>query len=122
MTTLRTVVIDDEPLAQELLASYIEKTPYMTLVGKYSSAQDAIKTILEDKIDVLFLDIHMPQLNGMEFARIVPSHCSIVFTTAYDRKHPYVPGKGRKNIRSPSAWPEIPICLCGREAASKAPA
>lgn len=85
MTTLRTVVIDDEPLAQELLASYIEKTPYMTLVGKYSSAQDAIKTILEDKIDVLFLDIHMPQLNGMEFARIVPSHCSIVFTTAYDR-------------------------------------
>lgn len=85
MTILRTVVIDDEPLAQELLASYIEKTPYLELVGKFSSAQEAIKTILEDKIDVLFLDIHMPQLNGMEFARIVPQHCSIVFTTAYER-------------------------------------
>lgn len=85
MTTLRAVVIDDEPLAQELLASYIDKTPYLELVGKYSSAQDAIKTILEDKVDVLFLDIHMPQLNGMEFARIVPQHCNIVFTTAYER-------------------------------------
>ena len=79
MITLRTVVIDDEPLAQELIASYIDKTPYMELVGRFSSAQEAIKTILEDKIDLLFLDINMPQLNGMEFARIVPSHCNIVF-------------------------------------------
>ena len=85
MITLRTVVIDDEPLAQELIASYIDKTPYMELVGRFSSAQEAIKTILEDKIDLLFLDINMPQLNGMEFARIVPSHCNIVFATAYEQ-------------------------------------
>ncbi len=85
MTILRAVIIDDEPLAQELLASYIDKTPYLELAGKFSSAQEAIKTILEDKVDVLFLDIHMPQLNGMEFARIVPQHCNIVFTTAYER-------------------------------------
>ena len=57
----------------------------MELVGKFSSAQDSVKTILEEDIDVVFLDIHMPQLNGMEFARIVPPTCRIIFTTAYDR-------------------------------------
>lgn len=85
MTNLRCCVVDDEPLAQDLIASYIEKTPFMELVGKFNSAQDAIKTILEENIDIVFLDIHMPQLSGMEFARIVPSTCRIIFTTAYDR-------------------------------------
>ncbi len=85
MLTLRCCVVDDEPLAQELVASYIEKTPFMELVGKFSAAQDSVKTILEEDIDVVFLDIHMPQLNGMEFARIVPPTCRIIFTTAYDR-------------------------------------
>lgn len=85
MLALRCCVVDDEPLAQELVASYIEKTPFMELVGKFSSAQDSVKTILEEDIDVVFLDIHMPQLNGMEFARIVPPTCRIIFTTAYDR-------------------------------------
>ena len=85
MINLRCCVIDAEPLAQDLIASYIEKTPFMELVGKFNSAQDAIKTILEDSIDIVFLDIHMPQLSGMEFARIVPSSCRIIFTTAYDR-------------------------------------
>ncbi|WP_289859787.1 LytTR family DNA-binding domain-containing protein [uncultured Muribaculum sp.] len=85
MLTLRCCVVDDEPLAQELVASYIEKTPFMELVGKFSSAQDSVKTILEEDIDVVFLDIQMPQLNGMEFARIVPPTCRIIFTTAYDR-------------------------------------
>jgi len=85
MLTLRCCVVDDEPLAQELVASYIEKTPFMELVGKFSSAQDSVKTILEEDIDAVFLDIHMPQLNGMEFARIVPPTCRIIFTTAYDR-------------------------------------
>lgn len=85
MTNLRCCVVDDEPLAQDLIASYIEKTPFMELAGKFNSAQDAIKTILEDNIDIVFLDIHMPQLSGMEFARIVPASCRIIFTTAYDR-------------------------------------
>ncbi len=85
MIILRCCVIDDEPLARDLIASYVEKTPFMELVGKFSSAQEAIKIILEENIDVVFLDIHMPQLNGLEFARIIPATCRIVFTTAYDR-------------------------------------
>lgn len=85
MTPLRCCIVDDEPLARDLIASYIEKTPFMELAGKFGSAQEAVKTILEGKIDIVFLDIHMPQLNGMEFARILPSTCRIVFTTAYER-------------------------------------
>lgn len=85
MTILKCCVIDDEPLASQLIASYIEKTPFMQLVGTYSSAQEAIKTILEDQIDVVFLDIEMPQLNGLEFAKIIPPSTRIIFTTAYDR-------------------------------------
>ena len=85
MTILKCCVIDDEPLASQLIASYIEKTPFMQLVGVFSSAQEAIKTILEDQIDVVFLDIEMPQLNGVEFAKIITTATRIIFTTAYDR-------------------------------------
>lgn len=84
MITIRCCVIDDEPLASQLIASYVEKTPFMELVGVYSSAQDSIKTILDENIDVVFLDIQMPQLNGVEFAKIVPPTCRVIFTTAYD--------------------------------------
>lgn len=84
MKQLRCIVIDDEPLAAQLIASYIEKTPFTVLAGTFSSAQHAIKAVLDDDIDVVFLDIQMPQLNGMEFARIIPPTCRIIFTTAYD--------------------------------------
>lgn len=85
MTILRCCIVDDEPLARNLIASYIEKTPFMELAGSFGSAQEAVKTVIEESIDVIFLDINMPQLNGMEFARIVPPTCRIVFTTAYDK-------------------------------------
>jgi len=78
-------VVDDEPIARDLIAGYIEKTPFMELAGKFGSAQEAVKTIMEGPVDVVYLDIHMPQLNGMEFARIVPANCRIVFITAYER-------------------------------------
>lgn len=85
MNTIKCCVIDDEPLACQLLASYIEKTPYLALVNTYSSAQEAIKAILSGEIDLVYLDIQMPQLNGLEFAKIIPPTCKIIFTTAYDK-------------------------------------
>ncbi len=85
MKILKCCVIDDEPLASQLIASYIEKTPFLQLVGTYTSAQEAIKTILEHQTDLVFLDIEMPQLNGLEFAKIIPSTTRIIFTTAYDK-------------------------------------
>lgn len=83
MQTLRCCVIDDEPLASGLIRSYIEKTPFLEVAGEFSSPRDAISTILNNNIDIVFLDIQMPQLNGIEFARIIPADTRIIFTTAY---------------------------------------
>ena len=55
----------------------------MELIGEFSSPKDAISTILNDNVDVVFLDIQMPQLNGIEFAKIIPATTRIIFTTAY---------------------------------------
>lgn len=81
----RCCVIDDEPLAVRLIASYVERTPTLELCGSFGSASEAIKTIIEGNIDIIYLDIEMPQINGIEFAKIVPPSCHIIFTTAYDR-------------------------------------
>lgn len=85
MTILRCIVVDDEPLARDLIAAYVERTPFMTLAGKYASAQDAVPTLMEGGIDVAFLDIQIPRMSGMELARLVPPECRVVFITAYDK-------------------------------------
>ncbi len=81
---LKCIVIDDEPLARELLKSYIEKTPSLSLLGCFESAADAVKTVMEGLADVVFLDINMPMLNGIDFAFLIPSSTRIIFVTAYD--------------------------------------
>ena len=83
--TLNCIIIDDEPLAAQLLASYAERTPVINLVGTYNSAVAAIKDIKEKKIDLLFLDIQMPDLSGLEFATLIPKTTKIVFTTAFSQ-------------------------------------
>ena len=81
--TLNCAIVDDEPLALDLLESYVKKTPFLTLAGKYSSAVQAMKELPGKQIDLLFLDIQMPELNGLEFSKMVNSHTRIVFTTAF---------------------------------------
>lgn len=81
---LKCIVIDDEPLARELIKTYIEKTPSLSLVGCFESAADAVKTVMEGLADLIFLDINMPMLNGIDFAALVPSGTRIIFVTAYD--------------------------------------
>ena len=78
-------IIDDEPLAVELLASYVKKIPFLELCGKYSNATDALQGIGEKPVDLLFLDIQMPELNGLELSRMVPVNTRIVFTTAFNQ-------------------------------------
>ncbi|MDE6442873.1 MAG: LytTR family DNA-binding domain-containing protein [Muribaculaceae bacterium] len=82
---LNCIVVDDEPLARELLKTYISKTPTLCLIGCYESAADAVKPMIDGNTDVIFLDINMPLLNGIEFAAIVPPDTRIIFVTAYDR-------------------------------------
>lgn len=79
------VIVDDEPLALGLLESYVNKTPFLLLTGKYSSAVQALKEIPDKEIDLLFLDIQMPELNGLEFSRMIDEHTRIIFTTAFNQ-------------------------------------
>ncbi|MDP9076071.1 MAG: LytTR family DNA-binding domain-containing protein [Bacteroidota bacterium] len=87
--TINCIAVDDEPLALGLVCAFIEQTPFLNLVGRYSSAVDALKAIHAQKVDVLFLDIQMPDLNGIELARVLDNSKTnkprIIFTTAYNQ-------------------------------------
>lgn len=78
-------IIDDEPLAAGLLESYVKKTPYLTHKGTYNSAIQAMKDLRESPVQLLFLDIQMPELSGIEFARILPKDTKVIFTTAFSQ-------------------------------------
>lgn len=83
--TLRCALVDDEPLALSLLESYVRKTDSLELCGSYSSAIQAMKGLPEHPVDLLFLDIQMPELNGLEFSRMVSPNTRIIFTTAFEQ-------------------------------------
>ena len=81
--TLKCAIIDDEPLAAGLLESYAKKTPFLELTGVFGSAVQAMGSLRQQPVDLLFLDIQMPELSGMEFAKLVPPTTKIIFTTAF---------------------------------------
>ena len=84
--TLNCVIIDDEPLALELLQSYVNKTSSLRLLGTYSSAVQALYEMpREERIHLMFLDIQMPGLNGLEFSKLIDAQTRIVFTTAFEK-------------------------------------
>jgi two-component system, LytTR family, response regulator LytT len=80
---IRCIAIDDEPLALTQIAGYINKTPFLELVGQYASALQAIGVMGNTSIDLMFVDINMPDLNGLDFVRTLESPPKIVFVTAY---------------------------------------
>jgi len=81
--TINCAIIDDEPLAAGLLESYVSKTPYLNLTGTYNSAITAMRDLRDNPVPLLFLDIQMPELSGVEFAKILPKDTKIIFTTAF---------------------------------------
>lgn len=83
--TLNCIIIDDEPLAADLLASYAKKTLFLNLIGVFNSAVEGVKAIRENRVDLIFLDIQMPELSGLEFAKILPKETKIIFTTAFSQ-------------------------------------
>ena len=87
--TINCIAVDDEPLALGLVSSFIEQTHFLNLVGKFSSAVDALRAIHSQKIELVFLDIQMPDLNGLELARVLDNSKTnrprIIFTTAYNQ-------------------------------------
>ncbi|SDS35958.1 two component transcriptional regulator, LytTR family [Polaribacter sp. KT25b] len=77
------IAIDDEPLALRQIVSYIDKTPFLQLKGKFTNALDIGDFLKENPVDLLFLDIHMADLNGLELAKTLENSPKIIFTTAY---------------------------------------
>ena len=82
---LKCVAIDDEPLALTLIENYIKQTAFLEFAGGFNSAVESLSVIQKDKIDIVFLDIQMPGLNGMEFAKSLGKETKIVFITAFDQ-------------------------------------
>ncbi len=82
---INTIAIDDEPLALQLVAGYIEKTPGLNLVGKFDNPLDAVDFMADETVDLIFVDIQMPDLTGIEFTRAIAKGPKVIFTTAYEK-------------------------------------
>ena len=82
---IRCLLVDDEPLALDLLEGYVAKTPSLQLAGSCSSAFQAMEMMEKTEVDLMFLDIQMPGLTGLEFTRSLPSGPKVIFTTAFEQ-------------------------------------
>lgn len=80
---LRCMIIDDEPLAISLLEEYVSKVPFLELVASFDNPIEAVEAYTQSPVDLIFLDIQMPELNGLELSKFVGAKTRIVFTTAF---------------------------------------
>lgn len=83
---IKCLIVDDEPVALSLMEKYVAQTPFLELTGKCSNAFDALPYLEgAGKPDLLFLDIHMPELNGLQLSKTLPADIKVIFTTAFDQ-------------------------------------
>lgn len=80
---MNVIIVDDEPLAQEVLETYVSKFPALNLIAKCSNAVEAFDVLNNNSIDLMFLDIQMPQISGIDFLKTLPNPPQVIFTTAY---------------------------------------
>lgn len=83
MKTLRCIIVDDEPLAVKMLEAYVARTPQLQLVASFNDPVEALSAIRSQAPELVFLDIQMPDLDGMELSRMLPADTRVIFTTAF---------------------------------------
>lgn len=83
MSKIRCIIVEDEPLAVKVLADYIAQTPFLELLGSFKDAILASDYLRRETVDLLFLDIHLPKLKGMDFLRTLARPPAVIITTAY---------------------------------------
>jgi DNA-binding LytR/AlgR family response regulator len=81
--SIRCIIIDDKPLAIDILADYATKIPFLDLVATTTNPIEGLSIIREQKVDLVFLDIQMPELTGLQFMKIAGKQCKVILTTAY---------------------------------------
>jgi len=81
---IKCIIVDDEPMALSLLESYVAKTPFLELIQKCGNAFEAIEALNNNTVDLAFLDIQMPELNGLELSKTLPKGTRVIFTTAFN--------------------------------------
>jgi len=81
--TIKVLIVDDEPLAREIMTTYIMKIPGLEIVGDCKNALQAFSVLSKQQVDIMLLDINMPEINGIEFLKTIKDPPCIIFTTAY---------------------------------------
>ena len=81
---IRTIIIDDEPLARSIIKEYLQLHPQIELVQECNDGFEGIKAIMQHHPDLIFLDIQMPKINGFEMLELIEQPPAVIFTTAYD--------------------------------------
>ncbi|HCN82282.1 MAG TPA: DNA-binding response regulator, partial [Sphingobacteriaceae bacterium] len=82
---IRCLVVDDEPLALNILEDYISKVPFLSLVKSTTSAIEGLSLVQSGAVDLVFLDVQMPELTGIQFLKIINGKCNVILTTAYSQ-------------------------------------
>ncbi len=82
---LNCLIVDDEPLALDLMESYVKRTPFLKLAGRCLNALEVLQLLQEKSVDLVFLDIQMPELNGLELSRVLDKQIKVIFTTAFEQ-------------------------------------
>ena len=82
---IRCLVVDDEPLALDIIVDYISKVPFLKLVKSTISAIEGLSLVQNDEVDLVFLDVQMPELTGIQFLKIINGKCDVILTTAYSQ-------------------------------------
>jgi two-component system, LytTR family, response regulator len=85
MRKINCLIVDDEPLAIDLIEGYVRKTSFLKLVKRCNNAFEAVDAINKDAVDLIFLDIKMPELNGLQLSRTLSKNQKVIFTTAYEK-------------------------------------
>jgi len=80
---LKCIIIDDEPIARKVLQEFIEEIDYLVLTGQAENPMNAMALLNDNEIDIIFLDINMPKINGIDFLKSSKTNASIIMTTAY---------------------------------------
>ena len=83
MNQISCLIVDDEPLSQDVIRDFVKEIPWLTLKGVCFNALEAMEKLHEEKVDLIFLDINMPKLSGIKFAKSLDRSPLIIFTTAY---------------------------------------